>query len=486
MRGGRIFGSLILGLACGLCWTVANGRAEDAAPDAGPKTVAFNVTPAKPSYQPLRNNLLPKKLDLQPGNAVPLYLKACLLAADASREKESQQLQEKIGKWLETPPADLPRDEVRAVLQKYRAIMNLVRIAARRERCEWDFPFREQPFYSIVLPELQWLRTLARVVALDARLKIADGNPDEAIQDLQTGFAMARHAADAPTLVNGLVGVAIAKLMFDQLCVLITLPNSDNLYWSLSVLPDPLIDLRPALEFEGDAIYLLCPQLRGADTADRSEIQWQADLNSLLKTVKTFTEASGDPQEQPWVKLLELATQTTTMIPKAKAVLREDGWPDERIDGLLPAQLIVVGTAVGYAHFRDETFKWRSIPYGQGEAGGAHAEKLFHDARDKEVIPLAGLLLPAIGSVRRNTVRLDRSIAALRIVEALRGYAATHDGKLPERLDEVVELPIPLNPQTGKPFEYSLKDGRATLAAPPQTGATASQSALRFEISIAR
>ncbi len=150
------------------------------------------------------------------------------------------------------------------------------------------------------------------------------------------------------------------------------------------------------------------------------------------------------------------------------------------------AQLIVVGTAVGYSHYRDEVYKWQSIPFGQGDAGRAGAEKLMQaEARQKEVMPLASLLLPAFTRVQQTNVRLDRSIAALRIVEALRCYAANHDGKLPERMDDVVELPIPLNPQTGKPFEYTLKDGRATLSAPPQPGTPASQSVLRFEISIA-
>ena len=104
MRCAVIFRRMILGAACGFCWTLPDSRAEEAAADAGPKPIVFKVYPAKPSYRPLKNNLLPKKLDLQPGNAAPIYLKACLLAAEAARDKESQQLQEKWTKWLETPP----------------------------------------------------------------------------------------------------------------------------------------------------------------------------------------------------------------------------------------------------------------------------------------------------------------------------------------------------------------------------------------------
>ncbi len=114
MRGGLIFNGLLLGVACGFCWTLPTSVAEEAGADAGPKPVIFKVTPAKPPYRPLKNNLLPKKLDLQSGDAAPLYLKACLLATDMTRDKEFEKRQEKIGKWLEMSPAELPREEVRA------------------------------------------------------------------------------------------------------------------------------------------------------------------------------------------------------------------------------------------------------------------------------------------------------------------------------------------------------------------------------------
>ena len=35
-------------------------------------------------------------------------------------------------------------------------------------------------------------------------------------------------------------------------------------------------------------------------------------------------------------------------------------------------------------------------------------------------------------------------------------YAAEHDGKLPAKLDEI-RLPLPLDPATGKPFNYKVE-----------------------------
>ena len=64
---------------------------------------------------------------------------------------------------------------------------------------------------------------------------------------------------------------------------------------------------------------------------------------------------------------------------------------------------------------------------------------------------------------------LDRRVAALRVVEAIRLYAASHDGKLPEDLNQVTEVPVPDDPATGKPFEYR-RDGAAAVLALPDAG----------------
>ena len=67
---------------------------------------------------------------------------------------------------------------------------------------------------------------------------------------------------------------------------------------------------------------------------------------------------------------------------------------------------------------------------------------------------MARLLLSALDRVVSKQNLLDRNIAALRVVEALRIYAAAHNGKLPQKLDEITEVPLPDDPGSGRPFEY--------------------------------
>jgi hypothetical protein len=111
-------------------------------------------------------------------------------------------------------------------------------------------------------------------------------------------------------------------------------------------------------------------------------------------------------------------------------------------------------------------------------------KKLNTEIRQQELIPVASLLLPALSHVRRTSVRAERRIALLRVIEALRFYAADHDGKLPAALDDIKEVPLPVDLVTGKPFGYKLADGKATLDAPPPAGENWSALGARYEITI--
>jgi hypothetical protein len=62
--------------------------------------------------------------------------------------------------------------------------------------------------------------------------------------------------------------------------------------------------------------------------------------------------------------------------------------------------------------------------------------------------------------------KIQRRIDALRVVEAIRNYGASHESQLPESLEKMTDTPIPNDPFTGKPFHYEVTDGTATLSAP--------------------
>jgi hypothetical protein len=49
-------------------------------------------------------------------------------------------------------------------------------------------------------------------------------------------------------------------------------------------------------------------------------------------------------------------------------------------------------------------------------------------------------------------------------VEAIRSYAATNGGRLPDHLQNITDTPALDNPRTGKSFDYHVANGMAVLS----------------------
>ena len=115
-----------------------------------------------------------------------------------------------------------------------------------------------------------------------------------------------------------------------------------------------------------------------------------------------------------------------------------------------PAQVILLDEKHDYEIQRDDRMKLLALPLWQidtlvcGKEGETDGHGLFAD------------FLPHIIKLRRAQGRLEQQIALLRHVEALRLHAAEHDGKLPAKLSDVA-VPLPVDPATGKPFDYTLE-----------------------------
>ena len=82
----------------------------------------------------------------------------------------------------------------------------------------------------------------------------------------------------------------------------------------------------------------------------------------------------------------------------------------------------------------------------------------------------AAFLLPSLGKAYFLQVQLDRLIAVLQTIEAVRMYAANHDGKLPAALKDITEAPAPIDPVTGKEFDYKVEGNTFIINAPVPPG----------------
>jgi len=295
-------------------------------------TVEMTLHPAKAPEAAQKYQLLPKAEQLTDADAAPLYEKAIQsLPGNLQTEKTSQ--------WLKSPLDKLPCQQVQSTLQQFKPTLQLLEQAAKCKQCDWSYEYVDDETQS---QNLRGYRTLIFFLALQVRFQIAQGQYDKALYTMQTGFAMAKHLSNGPTIVDGFVGIGTGAFICRQLEQFVQRPDAPNLYWALQDLPQPVIDLTQ-----------------------------QSKLEDL-------------------------------------------------------------------------------------------------DTRER-----AHLLMN----------RLDRHVAALQCVEALRLYAAAHDGKLPRELISIIEVPVPNDPVMQKPFVYRCTGYNAVLEAPAPKGAT-ERDAMRYELTL--
>ena len=452
-----------------------------------PMTVRMTVYPALPPVAVMKHRLLPGYLEKVDGNAALQYLKGSLPEALGTRLQERQ---DQIADLLDGEMKDFDVERARALMAEIGDnTFEYLRLASRRRDVDWGMPFQEHRIYEIMIPEVQQMRQFGRYLALRARVQIADGKIEDAIATLRVGYSLARHIAEGPTLINGLVGVAVGAIMNQRLRELQARPEMENLYWTLAALPDPLIDLSTAMEVESDAVFAMFPQIKDVATADLTPEQWNVRLWEFMRSLSSLTPllSEGDAAKDWKEKLMEgvgAAMIVTTFLPKARTDLEAMGWSKDRLAAMAPAQIVLLHIAEVYQELRDATFKWFHVPYWQAQTPDEEKEILVGGKLRTEIIPLARLLLPAINAARFAAMRSARDMAAMQTVEAVRAYAAEHDGKLPAKLEDITKYPVPLDPTKGALFDYRV-DGKTFTLESPAPASRQKSDGLRYIVTLA-
>jgi hypothetical protein len=460
-------------------WVLSPGVQDQAPPE---EVVQVALRPSAAPVPALKYQFLPEVRDQIPGNAVIYYSRAAQVAGKRLQFGP----EEEASKWLELPAKDWPREKVRSLVHSEQNVFRELELAARCDHCDWQL--REgmrKDALGLLLPELQKLREFTSLLRLRAGLQIVDGRFDEAVHTLRVGFAMAKHAGQSSILIGTLVGVSVAGQMADQVIDLLQSSGAPNLYWALTDLPRPFIELRTALQSERFLAYSLVPPLADAGLDIRTTPLSVQQLQERLEQVMGFS-----PYQRTGSRLFLIAV-TAKAYPEAKRFLLAQGLKPETVEAMPRLQAVFLFSLAEYDRIYDEIVKWQGLPYWQASKG---LEKAMDAVREEKIkageferIPLAAYLIPSVQRVFLVTTQLDRKIAALRSIEAIRLYAAGHDGKLPAALSEITEGPVPMDPVTGKEFDYKVEDGKAILSAPPPAGEQPRfGNYLKYELTLAK
>ncbi len=473
---------------------VSYSKADD---DDSVTVIRMTVTPAAEPVPALKERLVAREIDLQPGNAAPYYYRA-MLDLDNKMGQVHEECGEAFDGWYSTgadatPLDELPLEKVRKASSRFNeAVEQQLATGTMRRDCQWEWGVEElrgSETIMFLLPDVQQLRNLVRLLSLRTRLAIAEGHYENALDAMRMNYRMASDTARTPLLISALVGVAQAGIANGTVIELIAAPDSPNLYWALSELPRPLVDMRDSVRFEMNLAFRMFPFLHNAETTDHSPEEWNRLLVRSLQEMNTALDGNA-PIDDATGGGLAATGLALVGYPHAKEQLVAQGMDRGRVERMAVGQVIAIYTERNLQRLTDDVEKLWYVPYWEmrkrwpaveRELEAAHP---FSGGPNREVLPVASMLLPAINAARSAEVRLARDVAALRVIEALRMYAAGHDGKLPASLSEITVVPVPANPATGQPFEYRLDGQTAVLELPASDGVR--NYARRFEITIAQ
>ena len=450
---------------------------ESPSQDAGQAATRLKLQPAGEPSPALKYQLLPDVPDQTPGNAALLYYRAFSPEWYTSRSRPK--VSEKVEAAMNAPLADLPKTDLGWVTTSRQ--LHELDLAARRAYCDWEFTNRiRTEGTGMLLPDVQSFRELSRLLALRTRFFIAGRQFDRAVNSLQTGLMMSRHIAEAPLLICMLVGAACAEGQLTEVENLIQAPGAPNLYWALTDMPRPFVDLRKP--FGGEKLFPLAqlPMLKDIETSHFGPEQVQTLAAQFGASLSWDDSRPKDRQGQ-----LSLMALTILAYPTAKRALIAQGWKPEDVEALPTLQVVCIHAMREYLKVRDNAMKWVGLPFWQARPELRRVAQEMKTRRSNSGPEPFMDLIPATLNISKAAWALERRIAALRTIEAIRLHAAANDGHLPATLADIHLVPVPDDPITGKAFLYSVKGDRFTLTGPaPDKDDPA--LVLKYEVTIAK
>ncbi len=434
-----------------------------------PRVVKLTLSPSAPARPALKHSLVIDPYERTPGNAAQLYYRAILAFKDISGGKKFDDMAIKSNeKWSTGPCTGELRDEIVAWLNQIpKEIREDVRDATRRERCDFEHRRTELSLSRDVRAGgyEQNLRAFARMLRFQARVDLADAKFEEARESLRQLHQLGRDASSDPSIFSAMMGVSMVGFANQEIEYWIGSDGSPNLYWPLSAVPQPYIDVRPALVREVRALEKFMEFLHDSEVKMRSDDEWvRLFRNWAADNNSDFRREDGSNPLESFDALVKLH------YAPAKAWLLENGYPVDKLIGMSRGQVVAIHMHRVLREISDEFIKGIYLPETEidsyyNDLDKRMTKELEPPERLYEIVPVAKLFMPAVHPALTAQTRVELEFAGLRTLEAIRAHMA-ETGALPEKLEDIKVVPLPANPITHQPLGYERTESGATLTIP--------------------
>ncbi|MEQ9407067.1 MAG: hypothetical protein RIK87_05050 [Fuerstiella sp.] len=419
------------------------------------------VQPAAEPTPALKLRLYPARWNLKPGSALLHYSRAQMLFSQLPEEKRNRW---QSPEWTEgsgngpSPTAD----ELKATVDSLRYVFEELHALAQSEDFSWDHRLRDvrgPSVYMYLLPDVQQSRALARMLLLKIRHQLLQKDFEGVVSSISDGIRLAEFVGQGETLIQKLVGIAIASMMRDSIQQAITTTGCPNLYWALATIPQPLIDVSDSVLWELNNVANVLPVLTDAESETWTEAEaagkWSSTLDDL--GVLSGNGVIGDSD----VRII-LAVASVTLADQARQRLHAAGFTEQKLATMPALQIVLVDAARELRRVGDDLGKAHLLPPTLArplfEREDQKFQKWVTKNRPSSIASvIGGLLYPAVTQASEAETRLVMTYHRLMTLEALRMHAAANGGQLPASLDQLDPVPALPDPYSGQPFGYQVQ-----------------------------
>ncbi len=427
-----------------------------------PKPTVLKIHACGEPDPALRFRFWPAPANRRNENPIPFVSRAILLSLKAMNDPASRkEFSDRYSEWSEMPIDKLPRDEVRTFIQRFGGtpLSELAR-AENLLRIDYDLQWDKLSTAEIVgtlLPELQEMRHLARLLQLRIRLAVAEQRWDDAIRDIRVGFRLAEIAGHSTDfLIGRLVGFAVSGVMMQATLEAIEQPDCPNLYWALASLPEHrLFETRDSLEFESVLVSRLLttspplPDHPIGAAAARDRIRKIAE-QGRMSVAYSMKVGSSDFSVRMMTGLYVVGMAESSR----ELLATSTDWGD-RAKELSAPEAVLRAVRLNFMRARDEWVKWSLLPPEVWSEYEVERSAVFEKQQSQRDV-MAGLvyaLAPAVDAARLAGRRTLQTRNLLLSIEAIRMHAAV-TGELPKTLNKLRPVPCWNDGISLTPFGY--------------------------------
>ena len=324
---------------------------EDAEGQQGLTVHRMTVTPAAEPVPALKHRFTIPLHKRRPGNAATHYLRS--LGESNGPGIRWRRLDERYGEeiydWYDYafPTEKIPMEDFREVTSAFEDYVdNYIRDATSCRRCDWgleEMDLRGMETIAYLLPDAQESRSASRGLAALSRLATMESRHDDALEYIGMNYQLGQDISKQRFLVCALIGMAEVGMANKSVIELIGSPNSPNMYWALSELPSPIIDMREAMNLEMSMGLRIFPVLLDVEERNHTPEEWSRLFTEAIQGLDENLELLGNSRLPKQKILAQLGATGISMVvyPSAKQRLIESGMSESEVEAMAVAQVLL-------------------------------------------------------------------------------------------------------------------------------------------------